>query len=186
MTRVAAIRPSFWWPHPTPLQGSYHDDYLHNIYSDPNAPAVVRAQKQHEVSYIKAVLDRLDATPEGTGTLLDNTLVVWVDEFCHGYSHQHHEIPYVMFSGSNRFFEMGRYLEYSSPVSTNRVLNSAHRGHGRRRRRSVRRSPIRQHAAARSCELTTDTQNGRLRPRRSSGSPSRDPCRRWWCRRAGR
>ena len=80
--------------------------------------------KTLQATNIAKIGDKLVAIPDGAGTLFDSTLVVWVDEFCHGYAHQHHEVPYVMLSGSNRFFQMGRYIHYTNSVSTNRLLNS--------------------------------------------------------------
>jgi hypothetical protein len=125
LTRVATVRTNFWDSYAfLGITGSYHDDYLHHVTTDPNAAQMVDQVKVYQAGQIAAILDKLAAVPEGTGTLFDNTLVVWVDEFCHGYAHAHDEIPYVLFCGSNRFFPMGRYQRYSTPVSTNRLLNS--------------------------------------------------------------
>ena len=125
LTRVATIRTEFWQGYGfLGVEGSYHDDYLHNVTNSPSAAQMVDAVKTHQAGKIAQIVDALASVPEGAGTLLDNTLVVWVDEFCHGYSHSHHEIPYVLISGSDRFFPMGRYIHYTNPVSTNRLLNS--------------------------------------------------------------
>lgn len=59
-------------------------------------------------------LDKLAATPEGTGTLLDNTLVVWVKAMSSGNSHSTRNNPVVMMQGSNSYFPMGRYVTYGS------------------------------------------------------------------------
>jgi hypothetical protein len=121
LTRVATIA---WrhsgYPH-LGVTGSYHDDWLHHVHQDPQAQTIVNTVKTWECEQVLYVLDKLASIPEGTGTLLDNTLVVWSDEFCHGYSHQHHEVPYVLLSGSDNFFEMGRYLQYATPRSNNEL-----------------------------------------------------------------
>jgi hypothetical protein len=125
ITRVATVRTQFWDDYPQfGVTGSYHDDYLHRVKDSPTAAAMVDRVKTHQATSIGRIIERLRAVPEGEGTLFDSTLVVWVDEFCHGYSHTHHEIPYVLLSGSDRFFKMGRYLHYTEAVSTNRLLNS--------------------------------------------------------------
>lgn len=125
LTRVVSARMTFWdsYGH-LGVQGSYHDDHLHQVLSNPAAAATVEMVKQWQCQRVADFIDRLTAIPEGDGTLFDNTLVVWIDEFCHGYSHSHNEVPYIMMSGSDRFFEMGRYLQYGNPVSSNRVLNA--------------------------------------------------------------
>ncbi|MEM6989850.1 MAG: DUF1552 domain-containing protein [Myxococcota bacterium] len=103
------------------VTGSYHDDHLHNVVGSASAQQIVKTVKHWECQRLVNFLDRLASIPEGTGTVLDNTLVVWTDEFCHGYSHQHHEVPYTLISGSDRFFPMGRYIEYASPRANNEL-----------------------------------------------------------------
>lgn len=126
LTRVATVRLEYWdsYPQFTDPGSSYHDDYLHHVTQDVDAAAVVQQVKSYQCQQIAAFIDRLAAIPEGTGTLFDNTLVVWADEFCHGYAHAHNEVPYVLASGSDRFFPMGRYLQYPSAVSNNRLWNA--------------------------------------------------------------
>jgi hypothetical protein len=124
LTRVATVRFCFWDSYPDlGVVGSYHDDYLHFVTQDAGAAAMVQTVKNWQCQQIAAFVDRLAAIPEGTGTLFDNTLVVWADEFCHGYAHAHDEVPYVLMCGSDRFFEMGRYLQLGG-VSNNRLWNA--------------------------------------------------------------
>ena len=112
------------------VTGNYHADYLHQVHHDPQAQAVVDQVKTWDIGRVARFLDVLSSIPEGTGTLFDNTLVVWSDEFCHGYAHQHHEIPYALFSGSDDFFEMGRYLQYPMARSNNELWISVARAMG--------------------------------------------------------
>jgi hypothetical protein len=65
---------------------------------------------------------RLAETPEpgGSGTLLDNTLIVWTNELGKGNSHTLDNIPFVMVGGGLDF-RMGRSLKYPN-VSHNRLL----------------------------------------------------------------
>ncbi len=120
LTRVASININQYGFQNLGISASnYHDDSLHNVLASETAAADVKIVKQWQHSRVAYVLDQLRAIPDGNGTLFDNTLVVYADEFCHGYAHQHHEVPYVLFCGSNRFFEMGRYLRYTTPVGNN-------------------------------------------------------------------
>lgn len=68
------------------------------------------------------LLNRLDAVPEGDGTMLDNTLVLWVNELSRGNSHDLTDLPFVLAGGSN-FTDSGRYLAYDG-VPHNRLLLS--------------------------------------------------------------
>lgn len=70
-----------------------------------------------QVAYL---LDLLDAVPEGDGTLLDNTMVLWVNELSRGNNHSLDDLPFVLAGGSN-FLRTGRYLQYDG-VSHNDLL----------------------------------------------------------------
>ena len=60
------------------------------------------------------LLDLLDAIPEGGGTMLDHTLVVWTNELSTG-SHDHHDLPIVV-AGATETLHSGRLIRWA-PVS---------------------------------------------------------------------
>ena len=68
--------------------------------------------------------------PGGTGSLLDNTLIVWTNELGKGNSHTLDNIPFVMVGGGLDF-RMGRSLRYNR-VPHNRLLLSLAHGMGHR------------------------------------------------------
>jgi hypothetical protein len=57
------------------------------------------------------LLQQLDSVPEGTGTILDHTAVVWLTELATP-THQHHDAMIVVAGGCNGFFDVGRYVRY--------------------------------------------------------------------------
>lgn len=65
---------------------------------------------------------KLAATPEpdGQGSLLDNTTIVWTNELGKGNSHTRDNIPFV-FVGEGLGFKMGRALDFNN-VPHNRLL----------------------------------------------------------------
>lgn len=73
---------------------------------------------------------RLAETPEpgGSGTLLDNTLIVWSNELGKGNSHTLDNIPFVLV-GNGLNFKMGRSLKLPR-VPHNRLLLSLAQGFG--------------------------------------------------------
>ena len=73
---------------------------------------------------------RLAETPEpgGSGSLLDNTLIVWTNELGQGNSHTLDNIPFVLV-GNGLDFKMGRSLHYKK-VPHNRLLMSLAHGMG--------------------------------------------------------
>ncbi|MFT3710832.1 MAG: DUF1552 domain-containing protein [Archangium sp.] len=70
-------------------------------------------------NHLAYLLSELESVPEGNGTLLDSTLVVWVTELGTP-THRHHDAFTVLFGGSQGFFKTGRYVRYpithDSPV----------------------------------------------------------------------
>jgi hypothetical protein len=91
---------------------------------DSNQPAqdkLVKINRWYceQVAYLAK---RLSETPEpgGSGTLLDNTLLVWTNELGKGNSHTHDNIPFVLVGGGLDF-KMGRSLKYKQ-VPHNRLL----------------------------------------------------------------
>jgi hypothetical protein len=68
-------------------------------------------------------LDKLAATPEGNGTMLDNSLVVWGSELGKGNSHSFDKIPFVVAGGAAGKLKTGRYLQFDG-VEHNRLLVS--------------------------------------------------------------
>lgn len=57
------------------------------------------------------LLERLDAVPEGDGTLLDHTVVLWVNELSRGNTHDLNDIPFVL-AGGGGGLRGGRFLTY--------------------------------------------------------------------------
>lgn len=62
------------------------------------------------------VVQELADTPEGDGSLLDSTLVVFMSEMARG-GHSFTNCPFVLFGGSRLGLEGGRFLEYSGRSS---------------------------------------------------------------------
>ncbi|MEM9195575.1 MAG: DUF1552 domain-containing protein [Myxococcota bacterium] len=54
-----------------------------------------------------SLLDAMDAVPEGSGTLLDHSIVCWVNELGIGNVHDHDNVPVVMAGGGHGFFKTG-------------------------------------------------------------------------------
>jgi hypothetical protein len=61
-------------------------------------------------------LDKLKATPEpdGSGTLLDTSTVVWVKELGDSRLHDFKAVPFVIAGGGNGYWKTGRYLKFDA------------------------------------------------------------------------
>ena len=84
-----------------------HEDHNRTEVTD----GITKIQKWH-AEQLAYFLDLLDAVPEGNGTMLDNTLIVWGSENAHG-SHTWHPMPFVMAGGAGGAINTGRFLHYN-------------------------------------------------------------------------
>ena len=73
------------------------------------------------------LIGRLDAIPEGDGTMLDNTLILWGSELADYETHAFGpSMPFVSAGGANLGVKTGRFLDYGDfGQSHNRLLVSA-------------------------------------------------------------
>ncbi len=63
---------------------------------------------------LATVLQAMKATPDGNGTLLDHTLVVYLNECSYGWSHSVDNMPVLMFGGKNLTpkLKTGQHIKY--------------------------------------------------------------------------
>jgi hypothetical protein len=89
-----------------------HEGIAHQAYpDDPNAQ---RLMTQYYVVHAKQfanLVSYFDAIPEGNGTLLDNSLLLWVSQLASG-THDHNRVMMVMAGGLGGAFRTGRYIKY--------------------------------------------------------------------------
>ncbi len=69
------------------------------------------------------LLDRMKSVQEGTGTLLDNSMVVFGNELAKGNSHSHDPMPFVVAGKAGGLIRPGRFLDLDG-VSHSRLLVS--------------------------------------------------------------
>lgn len=76
-----------------------HDDVAHYDTSDAGSSAVntnrLVLMNQYYASRVAKLATQLDAIPEGNGTMLDNTLIVWANELGRG-DHNQDNVPIVL------------------------------------------------------------------------------------------
>ena len=60
------------------------------------------------------LLDKLKATPDGDGTLLDHSMIVYGSGLADGNSHQHENLPTVLAGRGCGTLKPGRYIKYAA------------------------------------------------------------------------
>lgn len=89
-------------------QGAHHDNVSHDEGSP--GPRATRVQICRWFAEKFAVLlNALNAVPEGGGTMLDNTMVVWGTEVATG-AHNFDNVPFIVAGGGARGVRTGRLL----------------------------------------------------------------------------
>ncbi|AIE85667.1 DUF1552 domain-containing protein [Fimbriimonas ginsengisoli] len=111
------------------IQEGQHD-LSHEPDSNKDAQEKLTKINEWYCSQLAYLAQRLAETkePDGTGTMLDNTLIVWTNELGQGNSHTLENIPFVLVGGGLGF-QMGRSLKYNH-LPHNRLLMSLAHGFG--------------------------------------------------------
>lgn len=96
---------------------------------DPVAARAMTDLDAWHAGHVAYLLQQLDSVVEGSGTLLDHTVVVWLTELATP-THQHHDTWVVLAGGGNGFFDSGRYLRYprnqANPIAGYPMTGPAH------------------------------------------------------------
>jgi hypothetical protein len=133
VTRVASYQFSFSGGHHEGLLGfrqSWHDDIAHvsqtNDSVNVNGEAMTTRAAFNRFSrfwygHVAALAKKLQAIPEGDGSMLDNTLIYCGVESGTNHSHDPNDMQYLLVGGRNLGFQVGQALDVGR--------QSAHRLH---------------------------------------------------------
>lgn len=105
--------------------GDVHQDIAHAAAAQPRKDQMIQYNRVHAEMFAE-LLGLLDSYPEGNGTMLDNTVVVWLPE--HGYrkfrdqsgqlvwdfgaAHGQLDVPVVLAGSCGGALQTGRYVSY--------------------------------------------------------------------------
>ena len=83
---------------------------IHEAGTGPAQATLVRAQTWYAEMFAY-LLSRLDGVQEGTGTMLDNSLVLWVTDFGDAATHQTYDMPFLTAGSLGGTVPTDRYLD---------------------------------------------------------------------------
>jgi hypothetical protein len=100
-----------------------HHDLSHE--GDSNADAIEKITKVNVwlTEQFAYLLSQLESVPEGDGTMLDNTLVVWVNELGRGNSHSRTDVPFILAGRAGGGLRTGRFLQYDDDSHSNLLVS---------------------------------------------------------------
>lgn len=107
------------------VRDSFHTLSHHSNNEDQKARFAVL--NQYHVGLLAYFLDRLQAIPDGEGTLLDNSMVLYGSGMSDGNSHNHDPLPIVLAGGAGGRLEGNRHImnPEKTPLS-NLLLSMLH------------------------------------------------------------
>jgi hypothetical protein len=125
-TRIASLLlardlSSLYYPFLDVRQG--HHSASHDDLSD----GYERISRFH-LSQLAYLAGKLDAMPEGEGTVLDNCCIMWLSNMWAGWKHDNMKVPVVLAGGLGGTLQTGRSLDYLYGGDDNRRLCSLYLG----------------------------------------------------------
>jgi hypothetical protein len=96
-------------------------DGFHGIsHHAENPDTIARYAKlnQYHIKCLAYFVDRLQKTPDGDGTLLDHSLILYGSNMGDSNQHQHYDVPHVLVGGASGQLQGGRHLAYPSRTVT--------------------------------------------------------------------
>ena len=113
-----------------PLAGNNHSDFIHTGASEGFARlAKFEAWLAGEFAYVVQQLKTRDEA-DGSGKLLDNTLVIWARDFGESNEHTQHSMKFVLAGGANKYLKtspMGRYIKGAGKAGAPAALDGPDR-----------------------------------------------------------
>jgi hypothetical protein len=93
----------------------------HSLSHDPDSMAdsvemltKINTWYAEQLAYL---MTRMASIKEGTGTMLDNTVIFWCNELSRGNAHSHPDMPFLLAGGAGGALKTGRFLRYGSAAT---------------------------------------------------------------------
>src|SRR5512141_1069396 len=92
---------------------------------DPRQIALLSKINQYHIKMLAHLIEKMAKTPDGDGTLLDHSLVLYGSNMGNSNQHVHYDVPHVLVGGMNGKLKGGRHLAYpTKQVPTGNLLLS--------------------------------------------------------------
>lgn len=122
LTRIGTLQWSNSFADPRPVEGisEGHHELSHDS-GEREKLARIDAWYAEQFAYL---IDKLKSIPEGDGTVLDNTVILWSNECSKGWEHNHQYMPYVLAGRAGGALRTGRFLTYDGRMPHQNLLVS--------------------------------------------------------------
>jgi hypothetical protein len=89
-----------------------HHDLSHHG-SDPEKLEKIRKINHFHITQLAYLLEKLKATPDGDGNLLDNSMIVYGSGIGDGNRHNHDDLPILLAGRGGGTITPGRHIQYA-------------------------------------------------------------------------
>lgn len=89
-----------------------HHPLTHHRGSEEMIAKVIRINRYH-VEQFAYLIEKLRSTPDGDGSLLDHSMIIYGSGLADGNRHTHHDLPVLLAGGGNGKLKPGRHVRYA-------------------------------------------------------------------------
>ena len=93
----------------------------HHANNRANMESIALINRYH-VQMLAYFLDKLNATPDGEGNLLDHSMVLYGSSMSNGNQHDHDPLPVVLAGGASGQLKGGRHMQYAAHTPMSNLL----------------------------------------------------------------
>ncbi len=102
-------------------------DGHHSVTHHQNDPEKIAKTMKIDELHVRSfayLIDRMKSTPDGDGSLLDHSLLLYGSSISDGNAHTHHDLPLVLAGGGGGQLKGGRHIRYAPETPMNNLLVS--------------------------------------------------------------
>ena len=103
-----------------------HHELSHHPTDDAVSQAALIKIDNFYAQQMSYLIEKMKTIKEGTGTLLDNTVILWCNELAVGNAHSHNNMHYLLAGGCGGAIKTGRFLDYKGDPHNNLLLSLCH------------------------------------------------------------
>ncbi len=98
-----------------------HHSVTHHQNDQEKIAKVIKIDELHVKSFAY-LLNKLESTPDGDGTLLDHSMMLYGSSISDGNAHTHHDLPLVLAGGGSAKIKGGQHIRYAPDTPMNNLL----------------------------------------------------------------
>ena len=100
-----------------------HHNCTHH-QNDPEKIAKTAKINSHHVDQLAYLVNKMKSTPDGDGTLLDHSMILYGSSISDGNRHTHTDLPVALIGGGGGKLKSGRHIRYPNETPLNNLLLS--------------------------------------------------------------